>query len=182
MLPNALLPFAHKMAGHAAYALGAGTVAALDFQNQVTTGSIIATAVVLALAGLFTIRSKIAKVWRDERDAERTRADRLEGELTEAKRERAEFDHDQQELRHKADTEIARLTSDLKILEAKTDLTAAIDAMKMMNEGTVTTVSAAITEALRAAAVGSRDRDDAIRKLLEEIRDELRGSPAPAAA
>lgn len=149
MLPAALLPFFHKLAGHAAVLVGgAGTVAAIDFRDEITLGSVTATATVVAIAGLFTIRSKIAAVWRDEAAGQKERADRLQGELDAEKADRAEFERKQQDLRHALETQIAELTSQMKILEAKTDLNALVETIKHTNETTVLAISREVSKAV----------------------------------
>lgn len=180
-MPYSLLPLAHRMAGHAAIViLSLGGFAAVDFRDQITLGSIIVTVVIIAVAGLFTIRAKIADVWREEAEGEKAKAERLQAELSEERRSRVEFDSAQQELRHDLKDKIAGLTAQLKVMEARTDLTAALEAIKHMNDNTVMAISAAIGEGLASAANGSLERDDKTHSLLQEIRDKLpetKGTP-----
>lgn len=170
MLPPQLLALAYRMLGHAAYLLaGVGSVAAVDLRNQITLASIVVTSAVIAVAGLFTIRSKIANVWREEAQGQKEKAERLADELAVALAERAAFERDQQELRHAQETQIAALTNDLKILEAKTDLTGALEAIRVMNETTIAAVASAV--AVRSGDADERDKHT--HELLEEIRDRL---------
>jgi len=167
-----LLPLVYRMTGHAAGLLaGSGVVAAVDFRDQITLGSIIVTCVLVGIAGLFTIRAKIANVWREEAEGERAAKERLQDELEAERQARVEFDKQQQELRHDLKGEIAALKAQLQVMEAKTDLTAALETIRQMNESTVAAVSTAIRQ-------GLEDRDQRTHTLLVEIRDKL---PALAA-
>lgn len=171
---NPFLPLIHKMLGHAIGLFTAGgAVAAVDFRNQVTLGSVIVAGIVLVVAGLFTIRSKIASVWREEAEGEKAKASRLEEELEAERASRVEYEKEQTEIRHELRAEIADLGAQLKVMEARTDLSAAIDAIRDVNATVVGAVTASVSESLR----GSRDRDDRMYALLEEIRDRLPPKP-----
>jgi flagellar motility protein MotE (MotC chaperone) len=174
-MPPALLPMTHKMLGHASYLLaGVGGLVAVDLREQITISSIIVACVILAIAFLFTARSKIATVWREEADGQKAKAERLQTELDAARADRAEFDKAQQDLRHGLTTEIATLTANMKVLEAKTDLTKALETIRQINEAGVAAIvgelSGAIGSAIRMAL---DDRDNRLYGLLEEIRDTL---------
>lgn len=174
----ALLPLAHRMAGHAAAVLltGTGSLAAIDFRNQIALGSIIVTVVILAIAGLFTIRSKIANVWREEAEGEKAAKERAHEELKEALRERADFERDQQELRHALKNDIAVRDLRIQALESKTDLEGALERIRQMNAELAGILGAQIADAMDAGARRSEERDHRTHALLEEIRDKL---PSP---
>jgi hypothetical protein len=168
----ALLPFFYKMTGHAAGLVGAGgAIAAIDFKNQVTLGSIIVTCVVVALAGLFTIRSKIASVWREDAEGQRAAKESLQEELAAERDSRVAFDKQQQELRHDLKNDLATAKAQLQVMEAKTDLTAALDTIRQMSETTVGAVSTTIRQ-------GLEERDARMYALLGEIRDRLPAAPS----
>ena len=168
-----LLPFAHKMAGHAAgLVAGGGAVATVKFSDQITLGSIIATCAVLIVAGLVTIRSRIAKVWREEAEGEKAKAERLQADLEAERAARLEFEKQQQELRHDLKDELAGVKAANAVLEAKTDLSSALETIRQMNETTVKTVTEAIAKALE-------ERDGKIHKVLVEIRDLLPTTGGP---
>lgn len=173
-----LLAFAHKMAGHAAYLLVAGVVAAIDFKNTVTTGSILLTAVVLAFAGLFTIRSHAAKVWRDDAEGQRAAKELLQEQLATERADRAGFDREQQELRHALTTDLATEQMKVQALEAKTDFTVALEKIREMNADLAGQFARQIADTLRESAKRSEDRDKRTHALLEAIRDRLPDDPA----
>lgn len=176
MMHPLLLPLVHKMAGHAAVLFaGIGGLVAVDFRDQITTGSIIVSVVIIVVAGLVTWRSKVATIWREEAEGQRAAKERVQADLAAALLERADFAREQQDLRHNLKDTIAAQTMQIRALEAKTDLTAALASIREMNEGTVaavsSAVSAAITEGIRAS--GSEARDVRTHELLEEIRDRM---------
>lgn len=169
-----LLPLVHRMLGHSINLLaGVGVFTTIDFTHQVTLGSVILTAFIVAIAGVFTVRSKIANIWREEAEGERAAKERLQEELTLERADRAAFEKEQQELRHDLKDKIAGLASQLKVMEAKTDLTAALDAIKQMNEHT----TGVIADAMARGSELSQQRDEQTHHLLEEIRDKLPSEP-----
>lgn len=132
MIPSPLLPLAYKLFGHFAIfsVLTGGLIAVdVDFRNQVTLGSAIIAALILIIAGVFTARSKIATIWREEAEGERAAKERCQEELSEEKLSRVEFEKAQQEIRHNLKDEIAGLSAQLKVMEAKTDLTVALKSL-----------------------------------------------------
>lgn len=173
-MTDALLLLAHKLLGVLAIFIAtAGVFAAVDFSHTITLGSILLAVVIIIISAVFTARSKIATVWRQEAEGERARASRLEEELADERLNRAEFEKQQQELRHDLKDQISGLTAQLKVMEAKTDLTAALEAIRKINEHT----TVAVVEALHKAGLLSEQRDLATHKLLEEIRDKLPSEP-----
>jgi hypothetical protein len=158
------------MLGHLAFIItGAGLFTAIDFNHTITLGSVLIVIVIAAFAFVYTARSKIATVWRQEAEGERARADRLQEELTEEKASRASFEREQQELRHDLKDQIAQCKAQLKVMEAKTDLTAALEAIRGLNEQT----TESIVSAMHRTSLLSEQRDNKTQELLGEIRDKL---------
>lgn len=168
-MPTQLLGLFYKMAGHTGMLVAAGGALAVDFRDQITLGSIIATATVVVLAGVFTIRSKIATVWRDEAAGEKARAYRLQGELDAERADRLAAEKEHNEIREGFRETIAEQVNKIHTLEARTDLTTALEAIRQMN----TSIDGSVVGAIAAATTRSEERDERILKLLEEIRDRL---------
>ena len=174
MPTGSMLILAHKTLGHGMYVFAAIAVgAATDFSSSITLGSIIITVAILGFAGVFTVRSKIAGVWRDEAEGQRAAKERVEDLLAAEKESRGLFDRQQQELRHELKGQVAALAAQLRVMEAKTDLTAALDAIKQMNEHT----TGVIAKAMQHGSELSERRDEQTHHLLEEIRDKLPSEP-----
>jgi hypothetical protein len=108
-------------------------VAETQFSPTITLGSIIVGVVVIVVSGLFTIRSNVAKIWRETAEGERERGDQLEQKLKQQEeihleekkalndqiiREREE----QQTIRHDMRNELATITLQLDAEKAKPDL------------------------------------------------------------
>lgn len=171
------LPLIYRMLGHSFSILaGLGIVATFDFQDKITLGSVITTIAIIAVAGVFTIRSKIATIWREEAEGERAAKERCQGELAEEKADRAAFDRQQQELRHELKNEIAECKAQLAVAEARTDLTAALDAIRDIGDHG-TAVSRELVETIRGWNTLSEQRDQVTHRLLGEIRDKLPSEP-----
>lgn len=171
------LPLAYRLLGHAiALLAGLGVLATIDFQDKVTLGSIITTFAILAIAGVFTIRSKIANIWREEAEGERAAKERFQEQLVAEQKSRLEFEKQQQELRHELKNEIAACKSQLAVAEARTDLTAALEAIREIGDHG-TAVSRDLVETMEKAGAMSEARDLETHKLLSEIRDKLPNEP-----
>jgi len=171
---NTILALTHKTLGQAITLFaGMGVFTAVDFSGSITLGSILIAAVIAAMAAFYTLRSRIATVWRDEAEGERAVRKRLERELADEKASRALFDREQQELRHELKDEIASCKAQLKVMEAKTDLTAALEAIRAINERT----TESIVEAMTRTSGLSEERDSKTQALLVEIRDKLPNEP-----
>jgi hypothetical protein len=166
-----LLVLTHKMLGHFALVItGAGLFTAVDFNHTITLGSVLIGIIVIVVAALFTIRSKIATIWREEAEGERAAKERAESELAEEKASRAAFELEQQEIRHNLKNDLAACQAQLKIMEARTDLTAALEAIRQMNQQTVTEISAAIAQIFVDKSAQEHAKTHS---LLGEIRDRL---------
>lgn len=171
-MPPHLLPLAYKMLGHSAGLIGVGGIvaAAIDFTSTITLGSVILGAIAVLIAAIFTSRSKIANIWRQEAEGERAAKERVQEELVEERLDRVEFEKQQQELRHELKNEIAGLRAQLQVMEAKTDLTKALVAIKDMNEASINTIAAVINDTF---VEKSREEHAETHRLLTEIRDKL---------
>lgn len=154
-----------------------GLLSAIDFKGTITLGSVLLSLLVIALAAFFTIRSKIATIWREEAEGERAAKSRLEEIITTERGERAKFERAQQDLRHDLKGELATCKAQLKAMEARTDLTAALEAIRVMNADLAETISRSILEFMKLGSQLSEDRDRRTHHLLAEIRDKLPTEP-----
>ena len=68
----------------------------VDFSTTINLGAIVLGLLILVVAGAFTVRSNVAKVWREQAEGWQARAKELETELAQ-----------QRELKHEAVTELA---------------------------------------------------------------------------
>ncbi len=176
--PSSVLFIVYKALGLAIGLLtSAGVVFAVDFNHTITLGSVLTAFIVIAIAGVFTVRSKIATVWRQEAEGERARAHRLEETLAKERDDRLQLERQQQELRHDLKGEVVALKAQLKAVEAKTDLTAALEAIRQMNAALAEQLSGSIVAVLRELASTSERRDAGFHSLLTEIRDKLPDEP-----
>jgi len=150
-----------------------GVFTAIDFSHTITLGSVLLALIIIAIAGVFTIRSKIATIWREEAEGEKSKAERLEAIVAQERSERSTFEREQQELRHTLKGEIAALQAQLKVAEAKTDLTTALEAIRIMNADLAQSVSGSILQMMRTSSTLSEEREERTHHLLVEIRDRL---------
>lgn len=101
--------------GAGAYTLGAD----VNFSNTISTGVIISTAVVIVIAGLFTIRANTAKIWRESYEGEKEARQQAEAEVKQL--------HDRLVEEAKEASIVQRdLDTQVRALQAKTDLTSAV--------------------------------------------------------
>ncbi len=176
--PSAVLFILYRALGHATGLLtSAGVVFAVDFNHTITLGSILTAFIVIAIAGVFTVRSKIATIWRQEAEGERAAKQRLEEALAAERADRLVFERQQQEMRHDLKGEVVALKAQLKAVEAKTDLTVALEAIRVMNAELAEHVSGAIMQVMKTGSQLSEDRDHRTHVLLTEIRDKLPTEP-----
>ncbi len=150
-----------------------GIVFSVDFNHTITAGSILIAFVIAIAAGAATIRSKIAAVWREEAEGQRAAKERLQETLLKERADRARFDREQQDLRHGLKSDVAALTAQLKAMEARTDLTVALEAIREMNAALAEQVGGSIITVLKELANISEGRDAGFHDLLTEIRDKL---------
>ena len=170
-----LLALAYKALGlGAVFISGIGLLATVNFTDTITLGSVLIAIIVLVVAALFTIRSKIATIWREEAEGERARADRLDEQLAHEKQSRADFDRQQQEIRHDLKDELAGCKAQLKAMEARTDLTVALREIRRMNEDSVNKIGELVIDTF---VEKSKHEHEATHQLLTEIRDKLPSEP-----
>ena len=176
--PSAVLFIIYRALGPMTGLLtSAGVVAAVDFSSEITLGSIIIAFVIIAFAGVITVRSKIATIWRQEAEGERAAKQRLEEQLAAERADRLTFEREQQEIRHNLKGDVVALQAQLKVAEAKTDLTTALEAIRVMNADLAEHVSEAIMQVMKTGSQLSEDRDHRTHALLTEIRDKLPTEP-----
>ncbi len=177
-VPSSVLFIFYKALGQAIGLLtSAGVVFAIDFNHTITLGSILTALIVIAIAGVFTVRSKIATIWREEAEGERAAKQRIEEALAKERADRLVFERQQQEIRHDLKGEVVALKAQLKAVEAKTDLTVALEAIRVMNADLTETVSASILRVIQEWNSKSEERDNRSHVLLAEIRDKLPTEP-----
>ncbi len=176
--PSSVLFILYKALGLAIGLLtSAGVVFAVDFNHTITLGSVLTAFIVIAIAGVFTVRSKIATIWRQEAEGERAAKQRLEEALAAALADRLVFERQQQEIRHDLKGEVVALKAQLKAVEAKTDLTVALEAIRVMNADLAETVATSIVRVIQEWNTKSEQRDQRSHALLAEIRDKLPEEP-----
>ncbi len=178
MAASHMLVVTYKALGLTAGLLASfGVLATIDFNSQITLGSILIAFIVIAVSGIFTVRSKIATIWREEAEGERAAKERYEQALTKERADRVLIERQQQELRHDLKSEVAGLKAQLKAVEAKTDLTAALETIRQMNATLAEQLSGSIVQVLKELAHVSEQRDAGFHSLLTEIRDKLPDEP-----
>lgn len=99
-------------AARVGYQLFAGT----QFSNSINLGAVIVALLVVVIAGLFTIRANVAKVWRENYEAEKAKVSQLEDENAALVAEASK----QREDKHAALAEVAalQLTDQAAVLKA----------------------------------------------------------------
>jgi len=168
--------------------LGSGSIAAgtasvfaqVDFSHTITLGSIIVGLVVAGAAFLFTLRSRIATIWKQEAEGWREKAERLAQEVAEERLKASTFAREQQEIRHGLKDELAACRAELKVEQAKHDLTAVLERMQSFHSEAMTAMTTAQTAAVDSVTaelklLGQKlEAGQAEQKLLlREIRDSV---------
>lgn len=187
-------------AGIGTLAVASGFFLTVDLTKTISLGSILVGALVVVLAGVFTLRNNMRSFWKDlaeQRDAEVTE---LQKDLKAKEEEMAAFALAQQELRHelKAELDAAKLL--LEGERAKTDLSALLSHMNEQHrevvaylKDTQTNGIALITVALQGMSdrieagltysrAGQNDQEKLLKQMLEALTDLLARTPKPAAA
>jgi hypothetical protein len=96
-------------------------VLAASGETFLTLGSIVAGVVILAASALFTIRSNVAKVWRETAEGERARAEEWERKYDEQRKLKHEARGERDALKLTRDlTPVLTLLGDLRTEEART--------------------------------------------------------------
>lgn len=112
------------------------TLVQANFSGTITLGSILLGIMVLVAAGLFTIRSNVAKVWREEAEGQKERSDRLQEQLDE-----------EREVRHALKNELVEKQALLLVEQAKPNLEVVAAAQKQTLEVLTQLATAAATAA-----------------------------------
>jgi len=177
MVASKLLVLAHNFLGLISGLLvSIGVLGIIDFKGTITLGSVMLGFIFLIAAGIFTVRSKIASIWREDAEGQKAAKELLQETLNAERAARAIFEREQQELRHDLKAEIAAYRAQLKAMEAKTDLTAALEAIREIGDHG-TTVSIELAAMIGSWNDSSVKRDEETHKLLTEIRDKLPSEP-----
>lgn len=124
-----------------------------SFSGTITLGSIILGILVLIAAGFFTIRTNVAKVWREEAEGQKERADRLQEQL-DAERE----------VRHGLKSELAASEAMLTAERAKPDLSVVATAQAQMME---------VLTQLAAASARADTTDSKLEQIHELVNSRL---------
>jgi transposase-like protein len=115
-----------------------------ESSGLLTSISVAVAAVAIVVAGAFTIRAHVASTWRNEADAQKDRADRLQQEMVDERQE-------QQTLRHQLKEQLAVEKAEKLLLAAKTDLSGHESQASQRHEATLG-VLLAIQSTLEALA------------------------------
>jgi hypothetical protein len=168
-----MLRFIYGAAGFGSVAL----FARVSYSGTVTIGSILFAIAVAALAGMYTIRAKVATVWKEEAIGYEAQAERLKDEITTLQADRASFDLEQQELRHGLKDNLAAVKAALEVEKAKHDLTSVITSLQEMHTEAMHEIYKTATEAtgaLQASQEALLAGQQAQMAVLTEIRDAVR--------
>lgn len=167
-------------------------LAAASFSNTITLGSIVLGVIVLIIAGVFTIRSNVAKIWREEAEGQRQKAERLAAELAGTKlaavEEKRVFEAEQQEIRHALKDELAGVKAQLAVEQAKPDLSALMQRLADQHEETINTLALEARAAVAEASVQTRhvagvvdevhglvnSRKEALEQQVKELQADMR--------
>jgi hypothetical protein len=98
------------------------TVAVTNFSSTITLGSIILGVLVLVVAGFFTVRANIAKVWHENYDAEVVKRKQAEDRCQELLATLHQEREEQQKIRHDLKGELTAMTLALEAEKLKPNL------------------------------------------------------------
>jgi hypothetical protein len=132
------------------------------YTNTITLGTVIVGMLVVIVAGVFTIRANTAKIWRQNYEGEKARADNLAADLVRVTAEKDVQIAEQRGMKHSALAEVAALKL--------TDQRAVLAQLKEMAEMTVQ-VSKAVAGILKTneALVGSVEK---LNKRLDRVESD----------
>jgi hypothetical protein len=153
-------------------------LAAASFSDKIKLVAIVLGALIVSVAGIFTIRANAASTWRDEADAQREKAKRLVDEkhalelaFSDHKaaviQEKTTFETEQQGLRHELKDEIAGLRASLEVERSKPDLSALMERLAAQHEDTVKRLG---TEA-RAAVAEAAKHAESVAGVVDEVHE-----------
>lgn len=119
-------------------------LAQASFSNTITLGSIILGIIVLVVAALFTIRSNVASVWRQEAEGWKERAESERHDREEREKElQAQLDQER-EVRHGLKNELAGIRAELAIEKAKPDLSLIVEQGKQNYAAAMTQITSMV--------------------------------------
>lgn len=121
--------------------VGAGAGGA-HFSNTITTGSVIIAAIVIVVAGAFTIKGRIASNWRDNWQSEVVRREEAEAREQALKDAAAAEREEQRDVRHLLKNELAACRLETEALRLKTDLSTHEEAAARRHEALTAALSA----------------------------------------
>lgn len=105
-------------------------LAQTNFSGTVTLGSILLGIIVLVVAAMFTIRSNVAAVWRQEAEGWKAAAEREQEKREAALLEHAEQLEAERVVRHQLKDELATVNALLLVEKAKPDVSALVELSK----------------------------------------------------
>jgi gas vesicle protein len=163
-----------------ALGLTGSTIYGVSYNDTIGLGSIVVAAIVVIVAGVFTLRNNLKTFWKDLATERGEQVKVLEEDLKERAQqlvdaqlhhteEMASFAEEQREVRHQLKTDVATLEGRLKLEEAKHDLSAVIGRLDGL-EHTIDS-RAGMFEQMVAGITHQSG-------LLKEIRDQLAARPS----
>lgn len=149
-------------------------VAGVTFSNTIGLGSIVTAAIIVIVAGVFTLRNNLKSFWKELAEERGEQVKVLEEKLAETHeqlveaqishtQEMAAFAEEQREVRHQLKNELAVINGQLKVEQTKHDLSTVIARLDELDN---TLVGASRFDGL-VTVISDQSR------LLEEIRDGL---------
>lgn len=112
-------------------ALGMGSLVAVatGAYNAIEVGGILLALLVVAVAGIFTIRSNVAKIWREQAEGEKARNLDLTAQLAEVITEHADVIAKMKLADAEVVAELHRVAAELEAANLRTDLTSVVTKM-----------------------------------------------------
>jgi Flp pilus assembly pilin Flp len=127
--------------------IGSG-LAGVTFSNTIGLGSIVTAAVIVIVAGVFTLRNNLKSFWKELAEERGEQVKVLEEKLAETHeqlveaqishtQEMAAFAEEQREVRHQLKNELAVVNGQLKVEQAKHDLSVVIARLDQLDDGLI---------------------------------------------
>lgn len=133
------------------------------FSNTITLGTVLVGMMVVIVAGFFTIRANTARIWRENYEGEKTRAEHLASELIRVSAEKDAEILEQRTLKHAA-------LSDAAAWKLKTDQTKVLQSITQLGE-TTAEVSKAVAGILETTG-GLVQSVEKLNRRLDSIEDD----------